>query len=183
MLHKLIAAVTLGLLLFLPDAHAEPAHGIALYGAPKQPPGFTHFSYVNPDAPKGGRLVLGAFGSFDSLNPLIIKGVAVNGVRDFTIESLMARGLDEPFTLYGLIAEGVEVPDDRSSVTFHLNPRARFSDGVPITADDVIFSLQLLKEKGRPTTARTTPRSPRPSACRITPCVSRSMRQATARSR
>jgi peptide/nickel transport system substrate-binding protein len=150
MLHKLIAAVTLGLLLFLPDAHAEPAHGIALYGAPKEPPGFTHFSYVNPDAPKGGRLVLGAFGSFDSLNPLIIKGVAANGIRDFTIETLMARGLDEPFTLYGLIAETVEVPEDRSSVTFHLNPRARFSDGTPITADDVIFSLQLLKEKGRP---------------------------------
>jgi peptide/nickel transport system substrate-binding protein len=150
MLHKLVAAVTLALLLFLPDAHAEPAHGIALYGAPKQPAGFTHFSYVNPDAPKGGRLVLGAFGSFDSLNPLIIKGVAVNGVRDFTIESLMARGLDEPFTLYGLIAEGVDVPEDRSSVTFHLNPKARFSDGVPITADDVIFSLQLLKGKGRP---------------------------------
>jgi peptide/nickel transport system substrate-binding protein len=150
MLHKLTAAVTLALLLFLPDAHAEPAHGIALYGAPKEPPGFTHFSYVNPDAPKGGRLVLGAFGSFDSLNPLIVKGVAVNGVRDFTIESLMARGLDEPFTLYGLIAEGVDVPEDRSSVTFHLNPKAHFSDGVPITADDVIFSLQLLKGKGRP---------------------------------
>ncbi len=150
MLHKLIAAVTLALLLFLPDAHAEPAHGIALYGAPKQPPDFTHFSYVNPDAPKGGRLLIGAFGSYDSLNPLIIKGVAANGIRDFTIESLMARGLDEPFTLYGLVAETVEVPEDRSSITFNLNPKARFSDGTPITADDVIFSLQLLKEKGRP---------------------------------
>ena len=66
--------------------------------------------------------MLGAFGSFDSLNPLIIKGVAANGIRDFVIESLMARGLDEPFTLYGLIAETVEVPEDRSSITFHLNP-------------------------------------------------------------
>jgi peptide/nickel transport system substrate-binding protein len=150
MLHKLIAAVTLALLLFLPDAHADPAHGIALYGAPKQPPDFTHFSYVNPDAPKGGRLLIGAFGSYDSLNPLIIRGVAANGIRDFTIESLMARGLDEPFTLYGLVAETVEVPEDRSSITFNLNPKARFSDGTPITADDVIFSLQLLKEKGRP---------------------------------
>jgi peptide/nickel transport system substrate-binding protein len=150
MLHKLIAAVTLALLLFLPDAHADPAHGIALYGAPKQPPDFTHFSYVNPDAPKGGRLLVGAFGSYDSLNPLIIRGVAANGIRDFTIESLMARGLDEPFTLYGLVAETVEVPEDRSSITFNLNPKARFSDGTPITADDVIFSLQLLKEKGRP---------------------------------
>jgi peptide/nickel transport system substrate-binding protein len=150
MLHKLIPAVTFALLLFLPDAHAEPAHGIALYGAPKQPPGFTHFSYVNPDAPNGGRLLIGAFGSYDSLNPLIIKGVAANGIRDFTIESLMARGLDEPFTLYGLVAETVEVPEDRSSITFNINPKARFSDGTPITADDVLFSLQLLKEKGRP---------------------------------
>lgn len=150
MLHKLIVAVTVALLDFNPAAIAEPAHGIALYGAPKQPPGFSHFSYVNPDAPKGGRLVVSAFGSFDSLNPLIVKGIAANGVRDFTIESLMARGLDEPFTLYGLIAESVEVPEDRSSITFHLNPKARFSDGKPITADDVLFSLKLLKEKGRP---------------------------------
>jgi peptide/nickel transport system substrate-binding protein len=150
MLHKLTAALTFALLTLVPRAVAEPAHGIALYGAPKQPPGFAHFSYVNPDAPKGGRLVLGAFGSYDSLNPLIIKGVAANGIRDFTIESLMARGLDEPFTLYGLVAETVEVPEDRSSITFHLNPKAHFSDGKPITADDVLFSLELLKEKGRP---------------------------------
>ncbi len=150
MLHKLTAALTFALLSLMPRAVAEPVHGIALYGAPKEPPGFTHFSYVNPNAPKGGRLVLGAFGSFDSLNPLIVKGVAVNGMRDFTIESLMARGLDEPFTLYGLIAETVEIPEDRSSITFNLNPQAHFSDGKPITADDVIFSFELLKEKGRP---------------------------------
>ena len=93
-----------------------------LHGAPKQPPGFTHFPYVNPDAPKGGRLTLSALGSFDSLNPLIVSGVPANGIRDFVIESLMARRLDEPFTLYGLIAETVEVPDDRASITFHLNP-------------------------------------------------------------
>jgi peptide/nickel transport system substrate-binding protein len=76
--------------------------------------------------------------------------VTANGIRDFVIESLMARGLDEPFTLYGLIAESVEVPDDRSSITFHLNPKARFSDGKAITADDVLFSFELLKQKGRP---------------------------------
>ena len=133
----------------LPTA-AEPVHGIALHGLPKQPPDFQHFSYVNPDAPKGGRLVMSAFGSFDSVNPLIVKGVAANGIRDFVFESLMARGLDEPFTLYGLIAETVEVPDDRSSITFNLNPKAHFSDGTPITADDVLFSFELLKEKGRP---------------------------------
>lgn len=149
MLPRLIVAFLTPLLALVP-ANAEPVHGIALYGTPKQPPGFAHFSYVDSHAPKGGRLVLGAFGSFDSLNPLIIKGVAANGIRDFVIESLMARGLDEPFTLYGLIAESVEVPADRSSITFHLNPKARFSDGAPITADDVLFSFQLLKAKGRP---------------------------------
>ncbi|MFA5898867.1 MAG: extracellular solute-binding protein [Hyphomicrobium sp.] len=131
-------------------ANAEPVTAIALHGTPKEPPGFTHFSYVNPQAPKGGRVVLGNFGSFDSLNPLIVKGTPAAALRDFTIESLMARGLDEPFTLYGLIAESIEVPEDRAYVTFNLNPKARFSDGHPITADDVIFSLELLKEKGRP---------------------------------
>jgi peptide/nickel transport system substrate-binding protein len=147
---KPTAALALALLLFTSAARAEPVHGIALYGTPKQSADFTHFSYVNPDAPKGGRLVLSSFGSYDSLNPLIVRGVAANGIRDLTIECLMARGLDEPFTLYGLIAETVEVPEDRSSITFNLNPKAHFSDGHPITADDVIFSLQLLKEKGRP---------------------------------
>jgi peptide/nickel transport system substrate-binding protein len=142
-----IAAAFLGSLL---PVRAEPVHAIALYGEPKELPGFTHFSYVNPGAPKGGRLVLGYYGSFDSLNQLIVKGVPVFGVRDFTIESLMARGLDEPFTLYGLVAETVEVPEDRSSITFHINPKARFSDGEPINADDVLFTFQLLKEKGRP---------------------------------
>ncbi len=150
MLPRLIVATIAVLLHAVPAANAQLAHGISLYGEPKQPPGFAHFSYVDPDAPKGGRLVLGAFGSFDNLNPLIIKGVAANGIRDFTIESLMARGLDEPFTLYGLIAESVEVPEDRSSITFHLNPKARFSDGKPVTADDVLFSFEVLKEKGRP---------------------------------
>ena len=131
-------------------ARSELAHGIALYGTPKQPADFTHFSYVNPEAPKGGRLVISSYGSFDSLNPLIIKGVPANGIRDFVVESLMARGLDEPFTLYGLIAESVDVPEDRSSITFHLNPKARFSDGKAITVDDVLFSFELLKLKGRP---------------------------------
>jgi peptide/nickel transport system substrate-binding protein len=129
---------------------ADPVHGIALHGLPKQPADFQHFSYVNPDAPKGGRLRMRAYGSFDSLNPLIVKGVAADGIREFVVESLMARGLDEPFTLYGLIAETVEMPDDRSSITFNLNPKAHFSDGHPITADDVLFSFKLLKEKGRP---------------------------------
>ena len=105
---------------------------------------------MNPVAPKGGRITLGQQGSFDSLNPLIIKGVAAAGTREFQIESLMARGLDEPFTLYGLIAETIDVADDKKSVTFDLNPKAAFSDRRPITADDVIFSFELLKTKGRP---------------------------------
>ena len=129
---------------------AEPRSGIALHGAPALGTGFDHFPYVNPVAPKGGRITLGQQGSFDSLNPLIIKGVAAAGTREFQIESLMARGLDEPFTLYGLIAETIDVADDKKSVTFDLNPKAAFSDRRPITADDVIFSFELLKTKGRP---------------------------------
>jgi len=151
MLRTLTAAI--GFTLLASNAGAVQggaAHGIAMHGAPKQPANFAHFSYVNPDAPKGGRLVFASFGSFDSLNPLIIKGESAAGIREYVYESLMARGLDEPFTLYGLVAESVEVPEDRSSITFHLNPKARFSDGTPVTADDVLFSFELLKEKGRP---------------------------------
>lgn len=131
-------------------ANAEPQHGIAMHGTPKQPAGFSHYPYVNPDAPKGGRLVLGGSGSFDSLNPLIVRGEPVQGVREFSIETLMARSQDEPFSLYGLIAETADVAADRSEVTFHLDARARFSDGRPVTADDVIFSWSLLRDKGRP---------------------------------
>jgi peptide/nickel transport system substrate-binding protein len=138
----LIAAAT--------GAHAASAHGIAMHGDPALPPDFRFFPYVNPEAPKGGRVVLGVQGSFDSLNPSIVRGVPAAGVREFVIESLMARSYDEPFTLYGLLAETVDMPDDRSSITFHLNPAARFSDGTPVTADDVIFSFEILKEKGRP---------------------------------
>lgn len=132
-------------------ADAEPQHGIAMHGKLKYPPKFTHFSYVNPDAPKGGRLVLGVHRTlFDSVNPLIIKGNPAAGTREYIYESLMSRSMDEPFSLYPLIAESIDVPDDRSSVTFYLNPAAHFSDGKPITVDDVLFSLELLREKGRP---------------------------------
>jgi peptide/nickel transport system substrate-binding protein len=134
----------------LEPAAAEPAHAIAMHGSPKEAAGFPYFPYVNPDAPKGGRLTLGAYGSFDSLNPMIVRGEPAQGVREFAIESLMARGQDEPFTLYALLAESIDVPADRSHVTFRLDPRAHFSDGQPLTADDVLFSFELLKEKGRP---------------------------------
>lgn len=131
-------------------AKAQETHGIAMHGAPALAQNFSHFVYADPAAPKGGRITLGVTGSFDSLNPMIVRGEPVVGVREFVVESLMARSLDEPFTLYGLIAQTLEVPADRSAVTFHINPAARFSDGVPITADDVIFSMELLRERGRP---------------------------------
>jgi peptide/nickel transport system substrate-binding protein len=138
-------------------ASAAQSYAIAMHGAPALPADFTHMAYANPDAPKGGRLTWGVLGTFDSLNPFIIRGaVAVQQIRAYTfergyaVESLMARGDDEPFTLYGLLAKSVETDDDRTYVTFHLDPRARFSDGQPVLADDVLFSWALLRDHGRP---------------------------------
>ncbi|NWG24228.1 MAG: ABC transporter substrate-binding protein [Pseudorhodoplanes sp.] len=134
-------------------AHAqavEGRHAIAMHGEPRLPADFTRLPYAEPDAPKGGKLVQGVLGTFDSLNPLIVKGLAVQQIRGHVIESLMARGYDEPFTLYGLLAQTVETDDARSYVTFTLNPAARFSDGKPVTAEDVLFSWQLLRDRGRP---------------------------------
>lgn len=132
-------------------ARADPiAHGIAMQGTPALPPDFAHMPYANPDAPKGGRLTFGILGSFDSLNPMIVKGLAVQQIRGYVIESLLTRGQNEPFTLYGLLAESVETDDIRSYVTFRLNPKARFSDGRPVLAEDVLFSWELLRDKGRP---------------------------------
>lgn len=127
-----------------------PMHGIAMHGSPAQPANFTHMPYANPDAPKGGRIVFGLPGTFDSLNPFIVKGVAVQQIRGYVVESLMTRGNDEPFTLYGLLAQSVETDDARNMVTFRLNPLARFSDGKPVLAEDVLFSWQLMRDKGRP---------------------------------
>ena len=131
-----------------PPAEAG-SHGIAMHGAPKYGAGFEHFDYANPDAPKGGEFRRALTGTFDSLNPFIIKGVRAYG-RHLVFETLLRRAWDEPFSLYGLVAESIEVPDDRSSVTFTLRPEARFQDGSPITADDVVFSWETLKEHGRP---------------------------------
>ena len=121
-----------------------------MHGKPAMPADFTHMPYVNPDAPKGGRLTWGVLGTFDSLNPFIVKGLAVQQMRNYVVESLLARGNDEPFTLYGLLARSVETDDERSFVTFHIDPRARFSDGKPVRAEDVLFSWQLLRDHGRP---------------------------------
>lgn len=148
------AALTLAayfaVLAFAANARAEPQRSIALHGAPDLAAGFSHLPYVNPDAPKGGRVTFGNLGSFDSLNPLIVKGVAAAGVREFAVEALMARNLDEPFTLHGLLAETIDVASDGTGVTFALNPKAAFSDRSPVTADDVLQSFELLKTKGRP---------------------------------
>jgi microcin C transport system substrate-binding protein len=125
----------------------RPAHAIAMHGTPKYPPDFPHFDYVNPDAPKGGTLRLAAQGTFDSFNPFIPKGNAGAGS---SYESLLTSSADEPFTQYGLIAESIEVPRDRSWAIFTLRPQARWHDGKPITVDDVIWSLETLKTKGQP---------------------------------
>jgi peptide/nickel transport system substrate-binding protein len=145
-----IAPLVLGLLWLSGNAAAAPQPGLAMHGEPREAKGFTHFAYVNPEAPKGGHVTFAVQGSFDSLNPLIVKGVAAEGVRDYVYESLLARAYDEPFSLYGLIAQSVETPADRSFVEFTLDPKAKFSDGTPITVADVIFSHALLRDHGRP---------------------------------
>lgn len=136
--------------LLVAPASAAPQHGIAMHGEPALPPGFTHFPYANPDAPQGGVLREALAGSFDSLNPFIVRGQAPDAVRTYVYESLMARNRAEPFSLYGLIAHTIDVAPDRSRVTFNLDPRARFSDGRPVTAADIVFSLETLRDHGRP---------------------------------
>lgn len=146
----------LALLLFLlaaPAAHAAdttgPQHGIAMHGDLKYGPGFTHFDYVNPDAPKGGELRLYGLGTFDSFNPFIIKGNPDDGSGRI-YDTLLTGSADEPFSEYGLLAESVETPPDRSWVIFRLRPEARWHDGQPVTADDVLWSYETLRSKGQP---------------------------------
>lgn len=130
-------------------AQAAPEHGIAMHGAPKYPANFTHLDYVRADAPKGGELRRALTGSFDSLNHYVIKGNPGAG-RELVHETLLKRAWDEPFTMYGLVADTVETPNDRSWVAFTIRPEARFHDGSPLTVDDVIFSFETLRDKGRP---------------------------------
>ena len=124
-------------------------HGVAMHGDLKYGPDFSHFDYVNPDAPKGGEVRQSSIGSFNTLNPFILKGVSAVGIGR-TFETLMTQSEDEAFSQYGLIAETVEMPEDRSWVAFTLRAQARWHDGTPITVDDVIFSLETLKTKGHP---------------------------------
>lgn len=130
-------------------AAAEPVHGIALYGEPKYKPGFSHFDYVNPNAPKGGEVRQAVLGGFDSLNPFILKGNAAAGLS-LLFDTLTIASDDEPFTRYGLLAETMEIAADRASITFTLRADAKFHDGSPVTAQDVAFSYKMLKEKGSP---------------------------------
>ena len=129
---------------------AQPMHGIAMYGAPALPPDFTHLPYANPDAPTGGRIVTGETGSFDSLNPHIREGSVPWQLRLLAYESLLGRSWDEPFTLYGLLAESVAVAPDHAWVEFTLRPEARFSDDSPVSVDDVIWSMETLCTIGHP---------------------------------
>lgn len=135
-----------------PDDPAQTihiSHAIAMNDEPKYGEGFTHFDYVNPDAPVGGVFRDHEVGSFDSFNPFIARGLAATGIG-LVFDTLTVQSYDEPFTEYGLIAEKIEWPEDRSWVIFHIDPRARFHDGEPVTASDVAFSFNLLVEQGSP---------------------------------
>ncbi|MDQ2092802.1 extracellular solute-binding protein [Rhodobacteraceae bacterium 10Alg 79] len=131
-------------------AFAEPQHGLSMYGTPALPPDFVSLPYADPAAPKGGRIALGNTGGFDSLNPFVLKGSAPWQLSGLAYESLMARNYDEPFALYGLLAETIEVGPNREWVEFTLRPEARFSDGSPVTIEDVIWSYETLGTKGHP---------------------------------
>lgn len=131
---------------------AEPRHGLSAFGDLKYPPDFSHFDYVNPDAPNGGRLsMIGTAGriTFDSFNNFILKGDPAQGLG-FLFDSLMTRALDEPDAVYGLVASSAEVAPDGKSVVFHMRPEAKFADGSPLTAEDAVFSFETLKEEGHP---------------------------------
>ena len=143
LLTVLVAAVTVF------AAAAEPRHGIAMHGEPRYEPDFAHFDYVNPDAPKGGDVRRAGRGSFDNLNGFIIKGEAADGLG-LIYDTLMASAMDEPLSMYGLLAESIDTPADRSWVAFTLRKEARWHDGRPVTPDDVIYTFNLLREKGQP---------------------------------
>ncbi len=151
--------------------HGIARHGIAMHGDLALPPGFAALPYVNPQAPKGGTIRQAVTGSFDTLNPHVVKGVPALGLG-LTFESLLTRSWDEPFSLYGLLADSLEVADDRSAVTFHLNPKARWHDGTPLTADDVLFSLEIQRVHGTPNRRQfyakvTTAEAPDPRTVRF----------------
>ena len=150
---NLLAAILLcGCVTITPGAMAaepNPAHAIAMHGAPKYPSDFTHFDYVNPDAPKGGAIVNEATGTYDSFNPFILKGVPAAGIG-LLYDSLMSSSADEAFTKYASLAESVILPEDRSWVAFNIHPKARWHDGESVKPEDVIWTFNTLREKGHP---------------------------------
>ena len=148
-LGALAIGVLLGMSSPVVSQQAAPAHGIAMHGDLKYGPDFTHFDYVNPAAPKGGKVRLASIGGYDSFNPFIVKGRSAAGIG-LIYDSLLSSSADEAFSKYGHVAESVEVPDDRSWIIFTLDPDARWHDGKPISVDDVIWSFNTLKEKGAP---------------------------------
>ncbi|MFJ5369906.1 ABC transporter substrate-binding protein [Bosea sp. CER48] len=129
---------------------APVQHGIAMHGQPALAPDFSHLPYADPKAPRGGRLVFGIQGTFDSLNPLVVLGVAPDAVPKYVQQSLLFRSADEPFTAYGLLASRVELDADRRKLAFEIDRRATFADGQPVTAQDVLFTVEMLKTKGKP---------------------------------
>lgn len=146
--------LTVGVLLYGNAGWSEeqpltPKHGLSMYGELKYSAGFQHFDYANPNAPKGGRVRRAVEDTFDNLNPFILKGIAAEGMGG-TFSTLMMGSEDEPFSKYGLVAESVELPEDRSWVIFNLRPQARFHDHSPITAEDVVFSFDILTSQGHP---------------------------------
>ncbi|WP_413987913.1 extracellular solute-binding protein [Labrys okinawensis] len=146
----LLGIAILASLCATPSALAQPKPAIAMRGEPALPADFAAFPYVDADAPKGGSVSYPMLGTFDSVNPFIVNGSPSPGTNILVYETVMARSFDEPFTFYPLIAQTVETPADRSWVEFTLDLRAKFSDGIPITAEDLKFSAELLREKGRP---------------------------------
>ncbi len=151
--HKRFLPILCAALLLAGSARAEDsaiAHAITSHGSPKHGADFPHFDFADPDAPKGGTLIRSVIGTYDSLNPFIVRGKSAAGLIDYFYPRLMYRNWDEPFGLYGYVAESVETPRDRSWITFRLNPRARFHDGTPITVDDVIFSMETLRDQATP---------------------------------
>lgn len=147
---RFLGTLLLGLVTLSSHAATVSSHAIALHGAPKYPAGFQAFAYVNPEAPKGGEVRLEATGTFDSLNPFINKGVPAAGL-DNLYDTLTVRAADEAFSEYGLLAEKIERdPADKSWIIFHLHPAARFSDGEPVTARDVVFTFDIVRREGDP---------------------------------
>lgn len=139
-----------GLLYAATARGSEPRHGLSVFGDLKYPEGFAHFDYVNPDAPKGGTLRIPIPRTFDTMNPFIRKGRAPFSMETYIYDTLLARAHDEPSAMYGLLAEKVELADDKSWIEFTLRPEARWHDGVPVTPEDVVFTVEILKEKGSP---------------------------------